>query len=211
VVTYTGTGANATVGHGLGVAPGMVIVKSRSSVYDWGVYHSANTASPATQRLLLSSTAATDTNSTYWNNTAPTSSVFSLGSQPNVNNSASTYVAYCFAPVAGYSAFGSYTGNGSTDGPFVFLGFRPRFVMIKRTDAVNNWVIYDTARNTFNKTSKYLYAQSSQAEVDDTVDYIDILSNGFKPRATWSGLNASGGTYIYMAFAESPFKNSLAR
>jgi hypothetical protein len=211
VVTYTGTGANATVGHGLGVAPGMVIVKSRSSVYDWGVYHSANTASPATQRLLLSSTAATDTNSTYWNNTAPTSSVFSLGSQPNVNNSASTYVAYCFAPVAGYSAFGKYTGNGSADGPFVFLGFRPRFVMIKRTDAVNNWVIYDTARNTFNKTSKYLYAQSSQAEVDDTVDYIDILSNGFKPRATWSGLNASGGTYIYMAFAESPFKNSLAR
>ena len=210
VVTYTGTGANATVGHGLGVAPSMVIVKSRSSVYDWGVYQSANTASPATQRLLLSTTSATDTNSTYWNNTAPTSSVFSLGSQPNVNNSASTFVAYCFAPVAGYSAFGSYTGNASTDGPFVFLGFRPRFVMIKCSSTTGNWIIWDSSRGTYNVIdSLRLYPNLSDAE-GGGVD-IDFVSNGFKFRNTNAAMNGSGSTYIYMAFAENPFKYANAR
>ena len=210
VVTYTGTGANATVGHGLGVAPSMVIVKSRSSVYDWGVYHSANTASPATQRLLLSTTSATDTNSTYWNNTAPASSVFSLGSQPNVNNSASTFVAYCFAPVAGYSAFGSYTGNASTDGPFVFTGFRPRFVLIKCSSTTGNWIIWDSSRGTYNVIdSLRLYPNLSDAE-GGGVD-IDFVSNGFKFRNTNAAMNGSGSTYIYMAFAEVPFKSALGR
>jgi hypothetical protein len=210
VVTYTGTGVAATVGHGLGVAPSMFIVKRRNSAgLNWGVYHISLTS--ASYVLVLQGTDAQALDTTYWNATAPTSSLLNIGTAGAVNASGGTYVAYCFAPVAGYSAFGKYTGNGSTDGPFVYLGFRPRFVMIKRTDAVNNWVIYDTARDTFNKTSKYLYAQSSQAEVDDTVDYIDILSNGFKPRATWSGLNTSGGTYIYMAFAENPTKFANAR
>ena len=208
VVTYTGTGANATVGHGLGVAPSMMIVKQRNSGQSWSVYHASL---GATKRLYLDLTDAVETTSTAWNSTAPTSSVYSVGTSAATNGSGSTYVAYCFSAVAGYSAFGSYTGNGSTDGTFVFTNFRPRWVMIKRTDSANNWVIYDTARDTFNKTSKYLYAQSSQAEVDDTVDYIDIVSNGFKPRATWSALNASGGTYIYMAFAENPFKYANAR
>jgi hypothetical protein len=210
VVTYTGTGSSATVGHGLGVAPNMIICKARGQAENWAVYHSSLSNAVNVAMFLNLTNAVSGASNAYWNSTAPSSTVFSVNTA-TTTNAANTMVAYCFAAVAGYSAFGSYTGNGSTDGPFVYLGFRPRYVMIKRTDAVNNWVIYDTARDTFNKTSKYLYAQSSQAEVDDTVDYIDILSNGFKPRATWGGLNASGGTYIYMAFAENPFKYANAR
>jgi hypothetical protein len=203
IVSYTGTGANATVGHGLGVAPRMIIFKSRNSVTSWPVYHASI---GATQFGALSSTDAWSSSSLPFNNTTPTSSVFSLGTSGGTNST--SMIAYCFAEVKGFSKFGSYTGNGSTDGTFVYTGFKPAFVMIKRTDSANNWVIYDTARDTFNKTSKYIYANSSQAEVNDTVDYIDILSNGFKPRATWGGINASAGTYIYMAFAENPFTSS---
>jgi hypothetical protein len=208
VVTYTGTGAAATVGHGLGVAPGMVIVKRRDSSGSWNVYH-ASTGNTGAMYLELTNAFATD--STRWNNTSPTSSVFTVGSGAGVNASGGTMVAYCFAPVAGYSAFGSYTGNGSADGPFVYLGFRPAFVMIKRTDAVEPWNIYDNRRLGYNPASKGLYPNASDAENDASGRYKDLVSNGFKIRGTSGEQNASGGAYIFMAFAESPFRNSLAR
>jgi len=209
VVTYTGTGANATVGHGLGVAPSMIIVKARSFAgADWNVYHSST---GNTGRLFLDTTAAFQTVA-VWNNTSPTSSVFTVGgAYSDVNSNTQTYVAYCFAAVAGYSAFGSYTGNGSTDGPFVYLGFRPRFTLIKRTDAIANWRIHDTARDTYNVASKTLYPNLSNAETSAASEYWDILSNGIKLRTSDAESNASGGTYIYACFAENPFKYSLAR
>jgi hypothetical protein len=211
IVTYTGTGANATVGHGLGVAPDMIIVKRRSATDSWPVYHSRLTS--AANTLVLNSTAAQQTVTTYWNSTAPTSSVFTVGTDSAVNASGSTYVAYCFDAVAGFSAFGSYTGNGSADGPFVYLGFRPRFIMFKRTDATSNWLMIDTARSTYNQTNEVLLPNSSAAEGTGAgYGAYDFLSNGFKPRNVVANeTNVNGGTYIYAAFAENPFKNALAR
>jgi hypothetical protein len=209
-VTFTGTGANATVGHGLGVAPSMYIVKNRPFGGSWGVYH---TSIGATNRLLLNGTNASTADSGFWNNTAPTSTVFSVGNDGAINRSGDSHVAYCFAPVAGYSAFGSYTGNGSADGPFVYTGFRPRYVLIKlSSNAGEGWVLNDTSRSPYNVCAAQLLANSSGAEVSgDANTYIDILSNGFKIRTTAGTHNTSGYTYIYAAFAESPFKYSLAR
>jgi len=206
IVTYTGTGSNATVGHGLGVAPSMVIAKVRSSAGDdWTVYH---TSIGATNRVMLNLTNASAA-STVWNNTAPTSSVFSVGTIGDTNRLNATIVAYCFAPVAGYSAFGSYTGNASTDGPFIYTGFRPRFVMFKNTtDNTTSWIIFDTARSTYNIMGERLDPDSSAA--GSAFSSLDFLSNGFKMRAN-NGLNQSGNTIIYAAFAENPFKYSLAR
>lgn len=209
VVTYTGTGANATVGHGLGVAPSMIIVKKRSGANAWFVG-----ATPAgwNKYLLLNLTDASATDpGTVWQATAPTSSVFYLGTTGEVNANTATFVAYCFAAVAGYSAFGSYTGNGSTDGPFIYTGFRPRWLMTKRTDSSTSgdWNLVDTSRGTYNAVGPYLYANLSNAEGNAAI--YDILSNGFKIRETGAGTNASGSTYIYAAFAENAFKNALAR
>jgi hypothetical protein len=213
IVTYTGTGANATVGHGLGVAPSMIIIKNRSTVTDWPVYHGSNTTSPATQRVLLNTTDATATSSTYWNNTAPTSSVFSISTYSGVNGNTNAIVAYCFAQVAGYSAFGSYTGNGSTDGPFIFTGFRPRFVMTKKTNSTSGWGMVDTSINPYNQATTYLQANTSNAVVGGTSSNgMDMLSNGFKIRSSDASFNETNGdTYIYMAFCESPFKYANAR
>ena len=158
---------------------------------------------------LLNTTAASYSNSNYWNNTSPTSTLFSLGNGNDTNQSSATFVAYCFAQIAGYSAFGSYTGNGSSDGAFVFTGFRPRFVMVKRTDSTGNWYNLDTARNTFNVVN--LLLQPNQSSAESTFTFSDYLSNGFKLRDNSVDWNANGGTYIYMAFAENPFKYSLAR
>ena len=209
VVTYTGNGsASATVGHGLGVAPGMFIIKSRSVATSWIVYHSS--VAP-TAHLALNTTDAAYTDVAF-NNTAPTNSVFSIGPTGySVNNSAATYVAYCWAPVAGYSAFGSYTGNGSTDGPFVYTGFRPRFILVKRTDSTSDWRIWDTSRTPYNAMSSVIYPNGSDAEYTATSQDFDALSNGFKARNSSISMNASGGTYIYAAFAESAFKFSNAR
>lgn len=209
VVTYTGNQtAGATVGHGLGVAPAMVIIKCRGAVTSWAVYHSAL---GATQWILLNSANAATTSSQEFNNTAPTSSVFTIGNSSSNSNQSATYVAYCFVQVAGYSAFGSYTGNGSADGPFVFTNFRPRWIMIKRTDSTQNWPIVDTSRDTYNIANKRLFANLSDAEDTGITNYLDILSNGFKCRDSNVSYNASGGTYIYMAFAENPFKYANAR
>jgi hypothetical protein len=213
VVTYTGTGSAATIGHGLGVAPAMIIVKSRSAVQSWVVYHQSNGASPQNNVLFLNLTDASSAIAGAWNNTAPTSTLITLGnsSGAGTNTTSATYVAYCFAPVAGYSAFGKYTGNGSADGPFVYTGFRPRWVMIKRTDANENWQMYDTSRNTSNVVGEYLLANSSGAGA--TITVLDFLSNGFKIRVdgTNPGANTSGGTYVYACFSENPFKFANAR
>jgi hypothetical protein len=206
IVTYTGTGANATVGHGLGVAPAMVFYKRRSTGSTWIVYHAS--ISP-TNLLVLNESTAQQNIPAYFNSLATTSSVLNIGSNSDMNASAGTYVAYCFAPIAGYSAFGSYTGNGSTDGPFVFTGFRPAFIITKRTDSTSDWQLMDTSRSTYNVASTALFPNTTDA---DTSGYSkDFLSNGFKIRDSGASLNASGGTYIYMAFASAPFKFSLAR
>ena len=208
VVTYTATAATGTIGHGLGVAPSMIITARRSSggAY-WGVYHQSLGAS---QILYMQVTNAATADLTTWNATSPTSSVFSVGNSAQSNNPASaTYVAYCFAAVKGFSAFGSYTGNGSADGTFVYLGFRPRFVLFKRTDTTNNWLIIDSVRGPYNSDQNRLFPNLSNAE--DTSENFDLLSNGFKLRDAAGSQNASGGTYIYAAFAENPFKNALAR
>jgi len=224
IVSYTGNGANRTIAHNLGVAPKMIIVKARvtaSTDQGWPVYHASNTAAPETDYLLLDSTAATADLDTVWNDTAPTASVFSVGTSALVNTNNDTYIAYLFSEVEGFSKFGSYTGNGSSDGPFVWCGFRPRWVMIKRSDAsstYSNWYICDSARNTFNVGTNFLNADTAKAENIYTDNSggsfpIDFLSNGFKYRLNNSGgdVNASGGTYIFAAFAESPFKYARAR
>jgi hypothetical protein len=212
IITYTGNGtAGATVGHGLGVVPSMIIVKSRKSTADFCVYTAATTS---VNRLLLSQNNNAAADSTMWNNTAPTSSVFSIGTNIGVNAGTVNYVAYCFAEIAGFSRFGSYTGNNSADGPFVFCGFRPKWVMIKRTDVAGDWYIHDTSRDTYNAgianvASNLAFAENSFV----STSYFDCVSNGFKLRQdNTSGYhNASGGTYIFAAFAEHPFKYSLAR
>jgi|688.fasta_scaffold08402_10 hypothetical protein len=211
VVTYTGTGSAVTVGHGLGVAPSMVIVKNRDATDAWQVYHANNTANPETDYLVLNTNAATADAADRWNDTAPTSSVFSIGNGVEVNTNTENYVAYCWTPIAGFSAFGSYTGNGSTDGTFVYLGFRPKYFLVKRTDTTNNWTLYDTSRSPYNLTNLALYPDLSFAEQVETNNVIDLVSNGVKARSAGNAMNASGGTYIYAAFAENPFKNSLAR
>jgi hypothetical protein len=209
IVTYTGTGANATVGHGLGVAPSMVIVKRRNTTDNWQVRHTSIAAANSIQ-LNLTNAAASAT--TVWNSTTPSSTVFSVGTDATVNASGGTYVAYCFAPVAGYSAFGSYTGNGSADGSFVYTGFRPRWVMIKATGAVSGgWVIWDTARSVYNTTYNYLFAHNGNSEGTATSLNMDIVSNGFKLRGVDSWDNSNAETYIYAAFAESPFQYARAR
>ena len=207
IVTYTGTGANATIGHGLGVAPKMIICKQRNntSAHDWIVYHESI---GNTDVLQLNQTYAKGTYSVVWNNTSPTSSVFSVGTAGSVNESGKNQLAYCFAEIEGYSKFGSYTGNGSSDGTFVYTGFRPAFVIIKRTDSANSWTIRDSKRSTFNVMQKSLFADLANAEADSSNYNFDFLSNGFKQKNSNGIDNASGGTYIYMAFAENPFVDS---
>jgi hypothetical protein len=207
LVTYVGNGTSgATVGHGLGVVPNMIIVKNRDQADAWQVYHSGNTAAPETDYLVLNTTAATVDNVNRWNDTAPTSSVFSLGNAVEVNTSSENYVAYCFAEIPGYSSFGSYTGNGSANGPFVYTGFKPAYVLMKKTSGTSDWMIYDDARDPDNFVNKRIYANQSYAEDPHASnDHVDFLSNGFKQRSAGTIINASGSTYIYMAFAENPF------
>ena len=215
VVTYTGNGTvGATVGHGLGVTPGMVIVKSRSATSDWPVKILPYMAGGS--RLELSTTNAITTEAagpgSLWNATNPNSTVITLGNQAMTNTNSTTYAAYCFAPISGYSAFGSYTGNGSTDGPFVFTNMRPRWVMVKRTDAAGaRWAMADTSRSPYNVGSQMLYADAANAEDTGSGATYDIVSNGFKIRAVDGNWNTSGGTYIYAAFAENPFTIARAR
>lgn len=204
VVSYTGNGSTGTVGHGLGVAPSMVLIKNRSASQDWVMWFTGLTVN---QYFYFNTTDGIRNFTGSWG-ALPTSSVFStFTTQNNTNN----YVAYCFAPVAGYSSAFSYSGNGSSDGPYTYLGFRSRFIIIKRTDTTGDWLIYDTARDSYNTMTKRLYPNLSNAEADASDQALDVTANGFKVRANNGNFNASGGTYIGFAFAESPFQYARAR
>ena len=206
ISSYTGTGSNATVGHGLGVAPKMIIIRSTSNTSNWGVYHKSIGAN---KMLNLNTTAAEATNSGYFNNTDPTTTVFSLGDEGNdTNGSGKNYIAYCFAEKTGYSKFGSYVGNGNANGTFVYTGFKPAWVMRKYATGGSasgeGWEMLDSARSPFNVADERLKADSNGAESTGSNYYVDFLSNGFKCRTADNATNNSGATYIYMAFAEQP-------
>ena len=204
IVKYTSTGSTGTVAHNLGVTPNFIVIKRlEDSGYDWTVYHTNKTAG-----LYFNTTDYNaDSSSANIFGRSPTSTVFSVTADGRVggNTTGKTYIAYCFADVKGFSKFGSYTGNGNANGQFVYTGFKPAFVIGKRTDATNNWYMYDNKRDTFNPTTQKLRANTTAAEATGTDKLIDMLSNGFKMRSTDAEFNASGGTYIYLAFAENPF------
>ena len=205
IVSYTGTGAVGNIGHGLGATPKVVIKKRRNSADAWNVW--LESIGDGSKALYLNTTNAIDTNVNYASN-VPTSSLFYVGTDSQVNGSGITYIAYCFAEKKGFSKFGSYTGNGSTDGAFVYTGFKPAFVIIKQSSASGeSWILTDNKRSPFNQVNNRLFANNSNAESTDNRP-IDYLSNGFKMRTTDAQMNTSSATYIYMAFAENPFVTS---
>jgi hypothetical protein len=210
IVTFTGTGSVATVGHGLGVAPNMIIAKNRDTTADWVVKHHKTTNNY--DFLNLNTTSAPTANDSVWTQTDPTTSVFSIGTASAINQSSTNIVAYCFAEKQGYSKFGKYTGGGSMR-PFVYTGFSPAWVMIKDTSQATNWEIFDVKRNPSNVRNLKLGANTDAAENGSDLgnsnqNNIDILSNGFKLRTGNTDTNVSGDTYIYMAFGENPFVTS---
>ena len=202
ISTYTGTGSAATIGHGLGAAPEVVIIKCTTASENWVMY---NKNLGAGKYIFPNTTAAvgpgSGTNTSYFNNTAPTSSVFSVGNDGGTNNNNGVYVAYCFKEKKGYSKFGKYIGNGSSDGTFVYTGFKPSWVIIKRTDTSDTWTVWDNKRVGYNSANYVIEADNTNAEASS--DRLDILSNGFKLGYNWTPINSSGGTYIYMAFGQS--------
>ena len=203
IISYTGTGSVGTVAHGLGVIPKMILFKNRTTASNWLVYHEAI---GNTHNLYLDATNAKGDRSDTFNDTSPTSSVFTVGTA-DLNTSGNSIIAYCFADVKGYSKFGSYTGNGNADGTFVYTGFKPAFVLIKVTSTTNDWEIHDNKRGSSNVINAILQPNLSDAESTSGRE-IDFLSNGFKLRNSNSQNNLSGGTFIYMAFAENPFTTS---
>ena len=210
IVKYvgTGSGSNSTVGHGLGVTPSIIIVKSLDSVADWVVWNK-DLPSQTNNYLRLNTNQAIGTTTNYWNSSAPTNQVFGVSPDGyNNNKSGEDTIAYCFAEKQGYSKFGSYVGNGNADGTFVYTGFKPAFVMIKNTSATGVWRMWDNKRDVDNPNTANFQANASNAEYNDPAVAIDFLSNGFKPRSTDSSYNGSGATYIYMAFAEAPLVGS---
>ena len=207
VVSYTGTGANATVGHELGVAPSMVVVKNRDTDDNWRVY----SRNDATDYLAWNWDGGSTDDNTSWNDTAPTSSVFSIGTDTNTNRSGDDFIGYCFAEVAGFSKFGVYESNNSTNGPFINTGFTPSWIVFKYIDGSGEWWwMLDSTRDTINLTTEILYTNATTAESTISGGGVDFLSNGFKIRATNGGINYTN-TYFYMAFAEFPFKYANAR
>ena len=198
ICSWTGTGSNATIGHGLGAIPKFIIVKKLSGADSWTTYH----ASLGATKKINFDTGAAGTQSDRWNDTSPTDTLFSIGTNGSVNTSGATYIAYCFAEKKGYSKFGSYTGNGNVDGPFVYTGFKPAWVMTKPSSATGDWYMHDNKRDGYNPQNDYLKANATDAESNND-DRIDLLSNGFKIRITHSSQNSNGVTYIYMAFGQS--------
>ena len=208
IVSWTGTGSSGNIGHGLGVSPKMVILKTRNAAYGWYTWHNS-LSSTMNNYVRLDTTDAVGTDASAFGSTAPTSTVFPIGTgNSGTNFNGNTYIAYCFADVKGFSKFGSYTGNGSSDGTFVYCGFRPAWILRKRTDSGGDWYIEDNKRNTYNLVDLILQPNLSSTEGTASSMSVDFLSNGFKVRGTSLDGNASGGTYIYMAFAENPFVSS---
>ena len=209
LIHYTGNGSSgATVGHGLGVTPSWLITKRRDGSNSWQVFH---TSTGNTKFFDFHSSGSVQSSSNRWNNTSPTSTVFTLGSNSNVNSNNGTSVAFVFAEIEGFSKFGMYTGSGNSDGAFVFTGFRPAYVIVKRSDSGNHWVIYDKARASTNVIDNYLRVDESAAESETSQVDIDFVANGFKLRSGFDIVNAGSGEYIYMAFAENAFKYARAR
>jgi hypothetical protein len=207
IVSYTGNGTSgATIGHGLGVVPRMIIVKNRTQGLGWRVYHASL---GATIYLILDSNTGDTVSIGAWNDTTPTSSVFTVGNSSQTNTNTNEFIAYCFAEVKGYSKISSYIGNSSTDGPFVYTGFKPAFILIKSSGGSKSWVIFDNKLNPNNLSSQNLKPDTTAAENTGTTLIIDILSNGFKIRGTNDAINLSASTYTYMAFAENPFVTSI--
>ena len=203
VVTWTGAGASGTVGHGLGAVPKFIITKKRNNTGNWACYH---VSLGNTKYIYLNTTGASATYSGFWNNTTPTSTLISLGTDDNVTGNGDSIIAYCFAEVKGFSKFGSYIGNGNANGTFVYTGFKPAFFLGKNSsNASENWFIFDNKRDTFNTAYRQLFPNTSGLEATNTAQNIDILSNGFKMRSVEARFNESGSTMIYMAFAENPF------
>ena len=206
IVSWTGTGSATTLGHGLGTTPQVILVKNRSEVYGWQMYHPGLGGN--NKYISINSTDAVATDTASWNNTAPTSSVFSVGASDANNKNTNNIIAYCYAEKKGYSKFGSYIGNGNANGRFVYTGFKPSFVLIKNiTDAGELWEMFDNKRIGYNPKNHRLYASTNDAE-DTSAERLDLLSNGFKIRTTGSHVNESGDTMIYMAFAENPIIGS---
>ena len=210
IVSYTGSATNpSTVGHGLGTAPAMIIVKNRStSGRDWVIWHKELGGASSTADLLIFTTSAKITSSGYWGSSAPSSTTFGVGNTNNNNANGDNHIAYCFAEKKGYSKFGSYTGNSNVDGTFIYTGFKPSFLIAKCSSATGSWFMADNKRDGFNVITKALLSESSSAEANETYHAVDFLSNGFKWRGADDRVNVSGKTYIYMAFAESPFVTS---
>ena len=207
IVAYTGNGTDDTdISHNLSAVPKMIIVKNRDATDAWQVYHGANTSAPETDYLVLNTTAATADAADRWSDEAPTSSVFTLGDGAEVNTNTENYIAYCFAEKQGFSKFGSYTGNGNADGTFVYTGFRPSFVICKKSNNTEDWGMWGYYP-AYNVIDRFLYGNASNAEYT-SISPGDFLSNGFKLRTSDGKFNNSGDTYIYMAFAEAPFVNS---
>jgi len=205
IVTYTGNGSARTISHSLSAVPHLMILKSRTYAENWQIYHHKMASDPETDYLEFRNTAIADS-ATTWNDTAPTSSVFSVGTRDATNKNTYTYINYLWTAKQGFSKFGSYVGNGNADGVFIYTGFRPAYIMFKDVNNSNSWIIMDTKRDPENIMAATLYADDSVAESD--TDRGDAVSNGFKCRGTSNAFNGSGRTYIYMAFAEAPFVNS---
>ena len=210
IISYTGTGSAGTIAHGLGAVPTWYFIKQRNTTGGWIVYHKGNTSSPETDYLRLDKNDTT-VDDAIFNDTAPTSSVFSIGTNAPVNTNGGTYIAYCFADVKGYSKFGGYTGNGNADGTFVYTGFKPAWLIIKKTaDVAESWFHYDNKREDHAGNDRYYALRPDKTSAENTTYgdnwQLDFLSNGFKLRTTAGHLN--NGSFIYMCFAESPFTNS---
>ena len=203
IITYTGTGANATIGHGLGKIPTFIIFRRYQQAENWNVYHQS---AGAGKSLRLNETGAVANDATALNSTAPTSSLISLGSSVNTNANGNPMIAWCFSDVQGFSKAGKYTGNANADGAFIYTGFKPAFVLAKNTNDTSNWWMYDNKRLGYNVLNYGLHPNLTNAEWTD--QNIDLLSNGFKMRSTSNTTNGSGDTFIYMAFAEAPLVGS---
>ena len=208
IITWTGTGSAGTIAHGLGATPSVMIVKNRSKSAgeSWMVYHHKNTSAPETDHLQLNTNNATSDNDVAWNDTAPTSTVFTVKNDDSTNDSGETFVGYFFKEIQGYSKFGSYTGNGNADGPFVYLGFKPKYFLLKNTAASQHWYVFDTARDTYNPSNSAMQVSGNAAQ--ETGYDMDFVSNGFKIRHADNAWNGSGNVFVYMAFAEHPFVSS---